>query len=53
MAPPEDESPADRETRLTAERQAKARSDAIDEELKRAQRKGPKPVKIMLLGASA
>ncbi|KZP15914.1 G-alpha-domain-containing protein [Athelia psychrophila] len=52
MAPPENESPVDRETRLTTERQAKARSDAIDEELKRAQRKGPKPVKIMLLGQS-
>lgn len=51
MAPPANESFVDREARLKTERQAKARSDAIDEELKKSQRKGPKPVKIMLLGA--
>ena len=53
MAPPPNETPQEREARLAMERRAKARSDAIDEELRRAQKKGPKPVKIMLLGASA
>lgn len=52
LAPPPDESPEEREIRLAAEKEAKKRSDAIDEELTRqrnAERKS-KPVKVLLLG---
>lgn len=53
MAPPPDETPAQRAERLRAEAEAKRISDMIDEELNRqrlAEKKGPKPVKILLLG---
>lgn len=51
MAPPPNETPEEREARIYAEREAKRISDAIDEELKKGHKKGPKPVKILLLGA--
>lgn len=53
-APPENETPDEREARLIHEKAAKETSDAIDEELSRqrlALKKGPKPVKVLLLGA--
>ncbi|KAJ7718026.1 guanine nucleotide binding protein, alpha subunit [Mycena maculata] len=55
MAPPPGESPQDRETRLQNEREAKKRSDLIDQELSRQRaqdKKSLKPVKILLLGQS-
>ena len=53
LAPPPNETPAEREARLLAEAEAKRISDAIDEELhqqRQAERKGPRPIKILLLG---
>lgn len=53
-APPENETPEERAYRLILEKAAKETSDAIDEELSRqrmAMKKGPKPVKVLLLGA--
>ncbi|EMD34878.1 hypothetical protein CERSUDRAFT_117074 [Gelatoporia subvermispora B] len=55
LAPPPNETEAQRVARLEAETEAKRVSDMIDEELQReekAQRRGPKPVKILLLGQS-
>jgi hypothetical protein len=55
IAPPQNESPEARELRIQNERAAKQVSDAIDAELYREQaseKKGPKPVKILLLGTS-
>ncbi|KAI0089485.1 guanine nucleotide binding protein, alpha subunit [Irpex rosettiformis] len=55
LAPPPNESPADREGRLRAEAEAKRISDAIDEEIQaqvKAEKKGPKPIKVLLLGQS-
>lgn len=55
IAPPQNESPEEREARIQKERAAKQVSDAIDAELSREQayeRKRPKPVKILLLGQS-
>ncbi|KAI0336827.1 G-alpha-domain-containing protein [Cubamyces sp. BRFM 1775] len=52
MAPPPNETEEQREARLAAEAEAKRISDAIDEELQRqakAEKRGPKPVKILLL----
>lgn len=54
IAPPPNETPVERELRIAAELEAKRVSDAIDEELNRqriADKKYPKPVKILLLGA--
>lgn len=54
IAPPPNETPAQRELRIAAEQEAKRVSDAIDDELNRqriADKKNPKPVKILLLGA--
>jgi len=54
-APPDNETPEEKETRLIYEKAAKETSDAIDEELSRqriALKKGPKPVKVLLLGQS-
>ncbi|KAH7910974.1 guanine nucleotide binding protein, alpha subunit [Hygrophoropsis aurantiaca] len=54
-APPPNETPTEREIRICAEQEAKRISDAIDEEINRqriAERKGPKAVKILLLGQS-
>lgn len=53
LAPPPGESAADRESRLLAEAEAKRISDAIDEELlqqAKAEKKAPKPMKMLLLG---
>jgi hypothetical protein len=53
IAPPPDESPSDKDTRLRAEEAAQKISDAIDEELNRervAEKKVAKPIKILLLG---
>ncbi|KAJ7932073.1 guanine nucleotide-binding protein alpha-4 subunit [Mycena leptocephala] len=54
LAPPPGESPQDREARLLGEREAKKRSDLIDQELsrERSESKSVKPVKILLLGQS-
>ncbi|KAI9460793.1 G-alpha-domain-containing protein [Boletus coccyginus] len=55
IAPPPNETPAQRELRIAAEQEAKRVSDAIDDELNRqriADKKNPKPVKILLLGKS-
>ncbi|KAJ7508495.1 guanine nucleotide binding protein, alpha subunit [Mycena galericulata] len=55
IAPPQNESPEERELRIQKERAAKQVSDAIDAELSREQayeKKRPKPVKILLLGQS-
>lgn len=54
LAPPCNETPRQREHRLRAEQEAKRVSDAIDDELNRqriADKKSPKPIKILLLGA--
>lgn len=53
LRPPENESDEDRKARLSAEEEAKKVSDMIDEELKaqeRAEKRGAKPIKILLLG---
>ena len=53
LAPPPNETAADREARLLAEAEAKRISDAIDEELQlqaRSDKKGPRPMKMLLLG---
>ncbi|GJE86413.1 G-alpha-domain-containing protein [Phanerochaete sordida] len=55
LAPPPNETAADREARLLAETEAKRISDAIDEELQlqaRSDKKGPRPMKMLLLGQS-
>lgn len=53
LAPPPNESPQERTARLAAAAEAKRISDMIDEELARqraAEKKGQRPVKILLLG---
>ncbi|KAF9239294.1 guanine nucleotide binding protein, alpha subunit [Melanogaster broomeanus] len=55
IAPPPNETPQERERRIATEHEARRVSDAIDEELDRqriADKKGPKPIKILLLGQS-
>ncbi|KAF7341901.1 hypothetical protein MSAN_02045800 [Mycena sanguinolenta] len=55
LQPPPDETPQAREARLQLEREAKKRSDLIDEEINReriADKKSVKSVKILLLGQS-
>ncbi|KAG2058237.1 G-alpha-domain-containing protein [Suillus hirtellus] len=55
IAPPTTESHAEREERLAAEQEAKRVSDAIDDELNKqriSEKKGPKAIKILLLGQS-
>jgi len=55
MAPPQNETENERAERLRSEAEAKRVSDMIDEELNRqriAEKKGPKPVKLLLLGQS-
>ncbi|KAF8553366.1 guanine nucleotide binding protein, alpha subunit [Imleria badia] len=55
IAPPPNEAPAERGLRIAAEQEAKRVSDAIDDELNRqriAEKKNPKPIKILLLGQS-
>jgi guanine nucleotide-binding protein subunit alpha len=51
IAPPPDETIQQRDSRIHQEREAKRISDEIDEELRKGLKKGPKPVKILLLGA--
>lgn len=54
IRPSPTETPLERAARIQREQEAKAASDAIDEELHKqaaADRKGPKAVKILLLGA--
>lgn len=53
MAPPPNETEQEKTVRLRDEAEAKRISDMIDEELNRqrqAERRGPKPVKLLLLG---
>ncbi|KAG2367170.1 guanine nucleotide binding protein, alpha subunit [Suillus spraguei] len=55
LAPPTYETPAERDERLAAELEAKRVSDAIDDELNKqriSDKKGPKAIKILLLGQS-
>jgi hypothetical protein len=55
MQPPEDETSAQRFTRLAAEVEAQKRSNAIDEEINKQRqeiKKGLKPVRVLLLGKS-
>ncbi|KAJ7128078.1 guanine nucleotide binding protein, alpha subunit [Mycena filopes] len=55
LAPPEGETPQQREVRLLLEKEAKEISDSIDEQLSREkaqEKKGPRPVKVLLLGQS-
>ncbi|KAJ7770568.1 guanine nucleotide binding protein, alpha subunit [Mycena metata] len=55
LAPPEGETPEQREVRLLLEKEAKEISDSIDEQLSREkaqEKKGPRPVKVLLLGQS-
>ncbi|KAJ3782201.1 guanine nucleotide binding protein, alpha subunit [Lentinula aff. detonsa] len=56
ISPPPDESAQEREDRIKQELEAKQKSDAIDEDLNRQrvlERKGPKPVRVLLLGIRA
>ncbi|KAF8205858.1 guanine nucleotide binding protein, alpha subunit [Mycena galopus ATCC 62051] len=55
LAPPQNESPEDQQSRLLMERAAKLASDEIDAQLQRERQQSkrlPKPVKILLLGQS-
>lgn len=55
IAPPPDESIADKEARMVLEKEAKRISDAIDDDLDRqrtAEKRAPKPIKVLLLGTS-
>ena len=53
IAPPSNETPAERTARLSAEAEARRVSDEIDEELKRTARRRQRPcVKVLLLGQS-
>jgi guanine nucleotide-binding protein subunit alpha len=55
IAPPPNETQLERVHRIATEQEAKRVSDVIDEELNRqriAEKKGPKPIKILLLGQS-
>jgi polynucleotide 5'-kinase involved in rRNA processing len=54
LQPPPDETPAEREERVRAEREAKRVSDEIDEELRRERiaLKKKRPVRVLLLGQS-
>jgi len=53
MAPPENETPKEREVRLVAQAESQKRSDAIDEEINRQriiEKKASKSVRVLLLG---
>lgn len=55
MLPPPNETEEQRQARIAAEAEAKRISDAIDDELQRqakADKRAPRPVKILLLGQS-
>ncbi|KAJ4468771.1 guanine nucleotide binding protein, alpha subunit [Lentinula aciculospora] len=54
ISPPPDESVQEKEIRIKQELEAKQKSDAIDEDLNRqraAEKKGPKPVRVLLLAS--
>lgn len=54
LAPPEGETAEQRDVRLLLEKEAKEISDSIDDQLskeKAQEKRGPKPVKVLLLGA--
>jgi guanine nucleotide-binding protein alpha-1 subunit len=54
IAPPRNESQLQKAERLRVELEAKKRSDAIDEEINKqraSDKKGPLPIKILLLGS--
>ncbi len=56
LRPPAFETVDELRTRMAMEQKAKEISDRIDEELEKAriaERKGPKPIKILLLGTSS
>lgn len=53
LQPPPDETPVECEARLASEAKAKEVSDIIDDELEKqqaAEKKGPKAIKVLLLG---
>jgi hypothetical protein len=53
LEPPPDETQAEYQERLVAEAKAKEVSDNIDEELEKqraAEKRGPKAIKVLLLG---
>ncbi len=53
ISPPPDESLEEKETRVQHEMEAKRVSDALDEDLDRqrlAEKRSPKPVRVLLLG---
>lgn len=55
IRPPSYESSEERNERLRMEQAAKATSDSIDADLEKlvmSEKRGPKPIKILLLGAS-
>lgn len=55
LYPPHFETPEERTARLRTEQQAKAISDKIDADLEKStmsEKRGPRPVKILLLGTS-
>ncbi|KAI3621441.1 guanine nucleotide-binding protein alpha-4 subunit [Moniliophthora roreri] len=55
ISPPPDETLAEKEARVKTEQEAKRVSDAIDDDLDRqrnAEKRGPKPVRVLLLGQS-
>ncbi|KAJ2969142.1 hypothetical protein NUW54_g13031 [Trametes sanguinea] len=54
LAPPPNETPEERETRLRLEAEARLRSERIDDQLRaeRAALKKNRPVKVLLLGQS-
>ncbi|KAF8813717.1 guanine nucleotide-binding protein alpha-4 subunit [Phlegmacium glaucopus] len=55
LAPPENETPTEREARLLVQAEAQKRSDAIDEEINRQkimEKRAPKCVRVLLLGQS-
>ncbi|KAL0570303.1 hypothetical protein V5O48_011667 [Marasmius crinis-equi] len=55
LSPPPDETSAQREARVKIELEAKRVSDAIDDDIdkqRNAEKKGPKPVRVLLLGQS-
>ncbi|KAF7349021.1 hypothetical protein MVEN_01423400 [Mycena venus] len=55
LAPPQNETPEERQRRIQSERAAKQVSDEIDDQLSRERQQAkrmPKPVKILLLGQS-
>ncbi|KAF9254990.1 G-alpha-domain-containing protein [Marasmius fiardii PR-910] len=55
ISPPPDETAAEKEARVKSELEAKRVSDAIDDDIDKqriAEKKGPKPVRVLLLGQS-